>query len=573
MEQADEGVSGEEIELDVGERFELVAFFSGGDEREEEPELGDFRGLFHQVHAVEVLGDDFLFQPIGGGGFVLLALELDPLEHRRVGQRLATADEGGVEIEQGFQRGDEEGTGAAGGVEQREARQDVLEDGLANGAGGVEQQILDGVVTVRRGEGFRLGFVEFLAGLVTGVDAVEHELMDGLLAEVIGDFRTGVVGSEFLLVDVFLEDVAEHVGIDLAVIAAGGVVERPRVAAEEGEKILEDGVWDFDLGVGLGEKRLALDAGLDAMGQEQAAIEVGNVAEWDTGNGFSLAIGFGEALEEEIAEEVAEEAVFPGFLGRGEFFREVGFVAILGAGHIEEAFLLEKPDEHQSVQQDGGIPTAFAGIGDALNGVEQLGVLLLEVSEEGLGDDFDVEACADAAGGLGDGDVAIFIELREIDDEGGELGEEQVAGLTFEIMVAAGVGFRTIALHPEPDGATALGIDEDENVFDGVRSDAFPDGLLGFCIRESGVRIGGDDFKNAETGELGNFVSMVADAAVLDDHRFRPLRVVPAEVIDEEIGELEGLKVFPGGAGVEFGSHVKIEKAISSGPRRAGSRG
>ena len=275
----------------------------------------------------------------------------------------------------------------------------------------MEQEVLDGLVAARRGEGFRFGLVEFLRGGVRRVHAVEHELMNGLLAEVIGDFRPCVVGSEFLLVDIFLEDVAEHVRIDLAVVTAGRVVEGPGVGTEEREEILEDDVRHLDLGVGLGEERVTLDAGLNAVGQEQAAIEVRDVAERHGADGFALVLGFGETLEEEIAQEVGEESVFPGLLRGGEFFRKIVGISRLGAAHVEKALSLEEPYEHQAVQQDGGIPAALAGIWDAFDGVQQLAMLFLEVLEEDLGDGFDVESVADPAGGLGDGDVAVLVEF------------------------------------------------------------------------------------------------------------------------------------------------------------------
>ena len=51
---------------------------------------------------------------------------------------------------------------------------------------------------------------------------------------------------------------------------------------------------------------------------------------------------------------------------------------------------------------------------------------------------------------------------------------------------------------------------------------------------------------------------------MLDDHRLGTLRMIPAEVFDEEIGELEGLKMFPGGTGIELGSHGKMGKRESA---------
>ena len=53
--------------------------------------------------------------------------------------------------------------------------------------------------------------------------AVEEEGDDGVAADVAGDVLLGVIGAHLLLVDVFLKDVAEYVGVDLVVgCAAGG---------------------------------------------------------------------------------------------------------------------------------------------------------------------------------------------------------------------------------------------------------------------------------------------------------------------------------------------------------------
>ncbi|MEP6671812.1 MAG: hypothetical protein ABJF10_21810, partial [Chthoniobacter sp.] len=73
----------------------------------------------------------------------------------------------------------------------------------------MEEEVVERGEAARRGETFWVLRVERLRGVEVGVGAVEDELVDGLLAEVFGDFRAGVVGAEFLLVDVFLEDVAE----------------------------------------------------------------------------------------------------------------------------------------------------------------------------------------------------------------------------------------------------------------------------------------------------------------------------------------------------------------------------
>jgi hypothetical protein len=51
--------------------------------------------------------------------------------------------------------------------------------------------------------------------------------MDGAFAEVLGDLGASIVGAERLLVDVLLKDVAQDVGVDLIVLAAGRIVEIP----------------------------------------------------------------------------------------------------------------------------------------------------------------------------------------------------------------------------------------------------------------------------------------------------------------------------------------------------------
>ena len=67
------------------------------------------------------------------------------------------------------------------------------------------------------------------------------------LADVLGDVLLGVVGPHLLLVDVLLEDVAQHVGVDLVVGPQRALVEVPVVAVEELEELLEGGVGDVDV--------------------------------------------------------------------------------------------------------------------------------------------------------------------------------------------------------------------------------------------------------------------------------------------------------------------------------------
>ena len=58
--KADERVAGANVEVDVGQRLQVLAASPPGDKLEEQAELADFHGLFHDVHAVEVVDDDRL---------------------------------------------------------------------------------------------------------------------------------------------------------------------------------------------------------------------------------------------------------------------------------------------------------------------------------------------------------------------------------------------------------------------------------------------------------------------------------------------------------------------------------
>ena len=141
------------------------------------------------------------------------------------------------------------------------------------------------------------------------IHAVEHELEYGALAEIAGHLRARVVSAEFLLVDVFLEYVAEHVGVDFVGLAGGRVVEIPRVASKEIEDVLERAVGDEDARF-VGEAVVKFDV----VRQEQAAVEVADFSEQGayvvTAGGF----GFGESFKEQRVEEDRIEFIRAKFL-------------------------------------------------------------------------------------------------------------------------------------------------------------------------------------------------------------------------------------------------------------------
>ena len=73
---------------------------------------------------------------------------------------------------------------------------DLVQEFLAERRVESQQEVADESRSVRGGR--RVGFGH----------SVENQAMNGPLAEVFGDLRAGVVGTERLLVDVLLEDVA-----------------------------------------------------------------------------------------------------------------------------------------------------------------------------------------------------------------------------------------------------------------------------------------------------------------------------------------------------------------------------
>ena len=116
--------------------------------------------------------------------------------------------------------------------------------------------------------------------------------MTVFLRDVAGDVLLGVVGPHLLLVDVLLEDVAEHVGVDLVVrCAAGGrrgatgSGRRSRRAARRPRR-------------GCRSSAVRL---LDLVLREEAAVEVGDLAQQACRAPASRSSGLREALEEERA--------------------------------------------------------------------------------------------------------------------------------------------------------------------------------------------------------------------------------------------------------------------------------
>jgi hypothetical protein len=78
---------------------------------------------------------------------------------------------------------------------------------------------------------------------------VEQIWQDCILGNVLGDVFLGVVRTHLFLVDVLLEDVADHIGVDLVVGAEGPLIKMPAIVIKEVEELFECLVRNVDVGI------------------------------------------------------------------------------------------------------------------------------------------------------------------------------------------------------------------------------------------------------------------------------------------------------------------------------------
>ena len=293
IQQADESVAGHDVEIDVGERFELLGFVGAGDEGEEQTQPCDLDGFGHQVGAEEVVGDDLLLAEIIDRR-VIGAFVVEPVAQGLAAVEFDPGEDGGVEVDEGLHRRHQKRAGPARRIEQRKPRQHFIQQARGEFVIELFQQLRNRLKPAQRqaGDAWPLG-----------IDRIQHQPMNGALAEVVGDFRAGVVGTEGFIVDVLFEDVAEHIRVDFIVFPAGDIVEIPTEAGEEVERGGERIIRPVD--------RCAGKAGglFDGMFEEQPAVEIADVAEDGLGGGGTFIFRFGKTFEEKQGEEIAVEAV------------------------------------------------------------------------------------------------------------------------------------------------------------------------------------------------------------------------------------------------------------------------
>jgi len=255
----------------------------------------------------------------------------------------------------------------------------------------VNQQLTNAVELARRQ----------YTGNTRRIDAIQDEAVNGSLAKVLSDFRAGVVRTKCLLVDVFLKDVAENVGIDFVVLAAGRIVQIPRVPLKKGVQVLEGFIRDSDLRPPL----------FDGMGQKQATVEVLDFPQQFVGLRVAFIFRLGKAFEEQGFQELLIVRVAALLAGLRELVLKVLPIPV-----IEKEFALQEVDEHQAVEQDRGIPLLVALVVNAFDEFQKSKVLLLKLDIELFGNALYIQGFFQAVGDFQQGNVARFVKLADVED-------------------------------------------------------------------------------------------------------------------------------------------------------------
>ena len=189
-----------------------------------------------------------------------------------------------------------------------------------------------------------IGTEIFFAVFSGSTHLVHQERQYTIFANILGDILLGVVGSHRgSVVDVLLEDITQHIGVD--VLACGGmaVIEMPVPLVEECKQTLKCFIGDVDVGILL----------FQSVHVEHTSVEV-----WDASIHalkFLRVTRVIQTVMKELGEETSiermEKPVFTLLTSHPcQFVTEI--VSII----VEEAFLLNKVTEHEAVEHDAGIP-------------------------------------------------------------------------------------------------------------------------------------------------------------------------------------------------------------------------
>src|SRR5262249_43990396 len=161
---------------------------------------------------------------------------------------------------------------------------------------------------------------------------------NGIFGNILGDIFLGVVSPHLLLVDVLLENVAQHIGVDFPVVAQWARVEVPVVLIKEGKEPLECFIGNVDTAVLLLQRMKLEQATIEVRYLPQQLFQVGSTLGW------LLRKALVEQPQQKIAIEGEEFSLAMALLDHPEAILEIVCVT------VEKTLALDEVDEHQSVE-------------------------------------------------------------------------------------------------------------------------------------------------------------------------------------------------------------------------------
>src|ERR1043166_145913 len=90
------------------------------------------------------------------------------------------------------------------------------------------------------------GMVAFEGDLTFLARSFKQERDNRVLADVLGDVLLRVVRAHLLLIDVLLEDIAEHIGIDLVITTKRAFIKMPLICIEELKHFFKSHIANFN---------------------------------------------------------------------------------------------------------------------------------------------------------------------------------------------------------------------------------------------------------------------------------------------------------------------------------------
>src|SRR5437899_4770960 len=104
-------------------------------------------------------------------------------------------------------------------------------------------------------------------------------------------------------------------------------------------------------------------------------------------------------------------------------------------------------------------------MGDAADQVDEGEVLGAKFVVELLGNALNIERFAKSFGDFDHGYVAGWIKFADLEDQGAEFAQKQIAGLVDLEIVIPRVGFAVIPFDPVPQALVSAPVDEDQEIF------------------------------------------------------------------------------------------------------------